>query len=220
MANEIQKPTTGLLNKLAAKYGLEPMKFFQCLRDTYFKADPPMTNEEMAAACAVCEKYDLDPFLREMHATRAKGRLLVMVGIDGWIRVAKRSGQFDGMEFEEVVGDDQKLHGVTCKVYRKDESHPTVVTAYMGEYKRDTEPWKQFPSRMLRHKAAKEALRYAFGISGIDDEEPDEVPVATQTHFETRRIIPAASSVVVDPMATQAPEPETAPPTREPGIEG
>ena len=42
----------------------------------------------------------------------------------------------------------------------------------MEECKRTTDTWKQWPARMLRHKATIQAGRYAFGISGIID--PDE----------------------------------------------
>jgi hypothetical protein len=37
---------------------------------------------------------------------------------------------------------------------------------------RNTDPWKQWPRRMLRHKAAIQCARVAFGISGVM--EPDE----------------------------------------------
>ena len=43
----------------------------------------------------------------------------------------------------------------------------------MSECKQQNkEPWQKWPSRMLRHKAAIQAGRYAFGLSGIID--PDE----------------------------------------------
>ncbi|STV06500.1 Uncharacterised protein [Klebsiella pneumoniae subsp. ozaenae] len=31
-------------------------------------------------------------------------------------------------------------------------THPTIVTEYMGECKRNTQPWQSHPTRMLRHK--------------------------------------------------------------------
>jgi len=42
----------------------------------------------------------------------------------------------------------------------------------MSECRRDTPTWKRWPARMLRHKAAIQAARYAFGFAGIM--EPDE----------------------------------------------
>jgi hypothetical protein len=57
-------------------------------------------------------------------------------------------------------------------MYRKNTSRPVTVTEYMNECKRNTDTWKTWPARMLRHKATIQAGRYAFGISGIID--PDE----------------------------------------------
>jgi hypothetical protein len=57
-------------------------------------------------------------------------------------------------------------------VHRKDRSHPVEVTEYLAECRQGTDPWKKWPARMLRHKAAIQAIRYAFGFSGIVD--PDE----------------------------------------------
>ena len=57
-------------------------------------------------------------------------------------------------------------------MYRKDRDHATTCTEYLAECSRNTEPWKKWPARMLRHKAAIQTARYAFGFSGIV--EPDE----------------------------------------------
>jgi hypothetical protein len=56
-------------------------------------------------------------------------------------------------------------------MWRRDRSHPTVVQEFYSETYRNTEPWNQMPSRMLRHKAFKECARLAFGFSGITDED-------------------------------------------------
>jgi hypothetical protein len=58
-------------------------------------------------------------------------------------------------------------------MYRKDRSHPTVVTEYLSECIRATEPWKM-QHRMLRHKTLIQTGRYAFGFSGIYDEDEAE----------------------------------------------
>jgi phage recombination protein Bet len=215
-----QQPKS-LVNTLATKYGIEPTKLLESLRNTYFKTkDAALTNEEMAAALIVCNTYDLNPFLREVHATRTGGRLLVMVGIDGWIKIAQRSGQFDGMKIEDKWDEEGKPYSVTVTVYRKDQKYPTEVTSYFSEYRRDTEPWKQFGMRMLRHKGVKEALRYAFSISGIDDEDVGE------GSFPTPPPVPQRSSRVLNLTSPEPPNkpldilPEPEQDMREPGQEG
>ena len=51
----------------------------------------------------------------------------------------------------------------------------------MNECRRNTDPWKQWPSRMLRHKATIQAARYAFGFSGIVDQDEAERIVGGNT---------------------------------------
>ena len=43
------------------------------------------------------------------------------------------------------------------------------VCEHMSECRGNTQPWKQWPIRMLRHKAAIQCIRYAFGFAGIMD---------------------------------------------------
>jgi hypothetical protein len=57
-------------------------------------------------------------------------------------------------------------------MYRKDRTHPTVITEYMAECRRPTDPWNSHPKRMLRHKAMIQCARLAFAFAGIYD--PDE----------------------------------------------
>jgi hypothetical protein len=64
------------------------------------------------------------------------------------------------------------VEAITAIIYRKDRSHPIRITEWMKECARSTEPWRQSPLRMLRHKALIQCARVAFGFAGIYD--PDE----------------------------------------------
>ena len=90
----------------------------------------------------------------------------------------------DGIEFEELLDDEKKCYAIKCRIYRKDRRHPVTVTEYMEECKKDSEPWNKWPIRMLRHKAAIQCARVAFGFAGIVDEDEwgrmkDVTPQAT-----------------------------------------
>ncbi len=69
---------------------------------------------------------------------------------------------------------DKEEGACTCKIYRKDRKHPTIVTEYMGECKRNTQPWQSHPTRMLRHKTLIQCARLAFGFAGIFDQDEAE----------------------------------------------
>jgi hypothetical protein len=62
------------------------------------------------------------------------------------------------------------LQSITCRIWRKDRNRPVAITEHLSECKRNSEPWKM-EHRMLRHKALMQCARYAFGFSGVTDED-------------------------------------------------
>lgn len=175
MANAIQKKTQhkSVLLDMADRFGMEPAAFEATLRATVVPAN--VTREQFAAFLLVAKKYNLDPVTKQIYAFPAKsGGIQPIVSIDGWMNLINSHPQFDGMEFEDHFDENGNLSGITCRMYRKDRSRPVSVTEYMSECIRATDTWKRWPARMLRHKAAIQAARYAFGFSGIVDEDEAE----------------------------------------------
>lgn len=165
------KIAQGLIASMAAARKLDPAKYWESVKYTVFAGDA--TDAEMLAFMTVCDHYGLEPFRGEIYAFRKKGGgIQPIVSIDGWSSIINRNPQFDGMSFEMDVDQDGKINSVTCTMYRKDRNHPTSITEFYRECNRPTEPWKQWPARMLRHKAMIQCARIAFGLSGISD--PDE----------------------------------------------
>lgn len=159
-----------VLLAMASRFGMEPAAFEQTVRATCGCAGA--TREEFAAFLLVAHEYGLNPVTREIYAFPKKGGgVQPIVGIDGWMRMANAHPQFDGLEVEFEHDDAGKLVAATARIHRKDRSHAVVVTEYLAECSRATDPWKM-AHRMLRHKAAIQGIRYAFGFAGIM--EPDE----------------------------------------------
>jgi phage recombination protein Bet len=160
----------GVVVAMADKFGMRSDAFEQTLRATVFPANG--TREQFAAFLLVAKQYDLNPITKELYAFPAKGGGIVpIVSIDGWLKLINSHPQFDGMEFKDNHDDKGELVSVTCHLWRKDRTKPIVVTEYLAECFRPTEPWKM-KHRMLRHKALIQTARYAFGFAGIYD--PDE----------------------------------------------
>lgn len=158
---------TTLTSKLAEKFDLgDGSGLLDTLKKTAFKG--AVSDEQMTALLIVANQYNLNPWTSEIYAFPSNGSIVPVVGVDGWARIINGNSQFDGMEFE------QDAESCTCKIYRKDRSHPVSVTEFMEECKRDTKPWKSHPRRMLRHKAMIQAARLAFGFAGIFDEDEAE----------------------------------------------
>jgi phage recombination protein Bet len=147
------------------------------------------SKEQVAAFLLVAKQHDLNPFTKEIFAFPSRGGIQPIVSVDGWMKLINSHPQFDGMDFYDHFDEAGKLFSIQCKIHRKDRSHPIEVTEYMSECYRDTETWKRWPARMLRHKAAIQAARYAFGFAGIIEpdefERLEEVTVTQQTNWST-----------------------------------
>lgn len=128
------------------------------------------TPEQFMLMLELARRYQLDPFARQIWATPAG----IFVGRDGFLAIAHRSGDFDGMEttFEERDG---KLFAATCTVWHKRMSHPITCTVRLEEFYRPTPPgkkpgaWERMPYVMLQKCAEAHALRRAFCVSGLYD---------------------------------------------------
>lgn len=154
---------------MASKISVEPNKLLQTLKDTVFQK---ASDSELLALVVVSNEYGLNPFLKEIYAFPAKGGgIIPVVSIDGWIAMMNRQPNFDGIDFEFVDGSDGKPISCSAKVWIKGRTSPVRVTEYFEECFRATDPWKQMPRRMLRHKALIQGVRVAFGFSGIMDED-------------------------------------------------
>lgn len=166
-----QQPQRSLVAVMAAKYEIEQENFLSTIKATVI--GPNASREELIAFLLVANKYDLNPLTKEIYAFPKKGGgIQPIVSVDGWANIINSHPDFDGMEFHDLLGESHELLAITCKMYRKDRSHPIECTEYMAECKRGTDVWRQWPRRMLRHKAMIQAARYAFGLAGIM--EPDE----------------------------------------------
>lgn len=165
-------PRRSVLIDMATRYGMEPAAFEQTLRATVVPKD--CSREQFAAFLLVAKEYNLNPMTKEIYAFPTRGGgIQPIVSIDGWCNLVNSHPQCDGIEFDDhLSADGNKVDAITARIWRKDRKMPVIVTEYFAECNRNTDPWKQYPRRMLRHKALIQCARYAFGFSGIVD--PDE----------------------------------------------
>ena len=175
-----------LLVTMANKFSMEPAQFASAIKKTCMPGDA--TNEQFAAFLMVAREYDLNPLVREIYAFPSKGGIQPIVSVDGWIKIMNSHTQFNGLKFEYERDEAGKMVSATAIINRKDRDHPIEVTEYMDECRRNTEPWKNWPSRMLRHKAMIQCARVAFGYTNII--EADEA--------ERREVIIEPSATVSD----------------------
>jgi hypothetical protein len=140
---------------------------------------PNASRAEVLAFIAVCGQYQLNPLRKEIHAFSSQGKIVPIVGVDGWLSIANRHPDHEAIETEELR-EGGHLIAVKASVWKKGSSRPTTATEYLSECQRGT--WKQWPTRMLTNKAMIQAIRRAYAVSGIM--EPDE---AERMQSEERR---------------------------------
>lgn len=188
MTTDVQVAKRSVLVDMASRFGMEPQAFEATLRATVMPSNQEVSREQFAAFLLVAKEYRLNPLTKEIYAFPGKGgSIQPIVSIDGWMRMINNHPEFDGMEFVDNF-EDGKLVSITCKMYRKDRTHPVSVTEYMAECRRDTDTWRKWPVRMLRHKSAIQAARYAFGFSGIyDEDEAARMVDVTPTEQKTKQ---------------------------------
>ena len=145
------------------------------------------TDVEFRLFCITAKQYGLNPLKKEIWAVKyGYSPANIMVGRDGYLTIAHKSGQFNGMkteyfsskfdkELDKIKTHEQRANDsyAECTVYRKDMEHPITVRAYYKEYFNEKSPvWKDKPITMICKVAESQALRKAFNVSGVYD--PDE----------------------------------------------
>lgn len=161
---------------MASRFGMEVGAFEATMRATVIPGN--VSREQFAAFLLVAKQYGLNPLTREIFAFPAKGGgIFPVVSVDGWSRIINEQREMNGLTFEDHRDESGDITAITAKIYRKDRDHPVTVTEYMNECRRDTDTWRKWPARMLRHKATIQAARYAFGFAGIYDiDEAERMP--------------------------------------------
>lgn len=228
-----------LVSTYAHRMGVEPEKLLHTLKQTAFrqKGEEQVSNEQMMALLVVANKYDLNPFVKEIYAYPDKNGIVPIVGVDGWSRMINNHAQFDGLEFdysEDIVKSNEHKPcpaWVKCRIYRKDRARPVEVTEFFDEVYRPpfegtgrngkytvNGPWQSHTKRMLRHKALIQCARMAFGYTGIYDEDEAERIVEQRVH-EVQATTQTTEKAAAENISRRLMAPE--PPPQEPeAIEG
>jgi len=127
------------------------------------------------AMLLVCERFGLDAILK--HIVLIEGRPYVTR--DGYLHVAHRSGQLDGLEVIETGESPDEWFAVVA-VYRKDMSRPFQ---YRGRYPKNGGNKKYGPEMAIK-VAEVMALRRAFDVAGIGSADEMQVDEATWVDLE------------------------------------
>jgi len=195
---------TGGAGIIPAQYNSQQI---QLIRDMCAK---DCTENEFLLLMQMARTYQLDPFAKQIWAVKyPNAPAAIFCGRDGFIAIAHRNGNFDGMESGTRTDENGELIG-WCKVYRKDMSHPFVVEVPFSEYVQRnkqgevTKFWREKPKTMITKVAESHALRRAFGISGLYS--PEEIDTGDRPEPRYVSEVPPASPTACEVCGVPVPE--------------
>lgn len=121
------------------------------------------------------KQFDLNPLA--MEVVSISGRPFVTLA--GLLKVAERSGKYDGATAESVsvmrLVDDGRgnvreveKYVATATVWHRDRSHPVIMQARQWEHENPkSTPWQKSPAAMTEKCALARALRLSFSLTGL-----------------------------------------------------
>lgn len=132
------------------------------------KDEDPFTDGELFMGLSLIVKYDLDPMAKEIYLGRAKdGSLMIIIAIDGWIKIVHRTGDYNGHTQEMHFDEKGDLEWVDTTIYSRTREHPTVYRGFAVEYMRLGGFMKSsIPWHMLRLFSFRHAARFFAPIGG------------------------------------------------------
>lgn len=167
----------------------------------FFPAGASQTEQQYCFS--VARELGLNPITREIHFVPRRQKVgekwvtkvEPMVGRDGFLSIAHRSGQLAGIETSVSIRDvPQLVNGAweyrpdlvaECTVWRKDSDKPfTVQVAYSEYVQRNNEGqptsfWNSKKITMISKVAESQTLRKAFNIHGVYS--PEELDAGFET---------------------------------------
>lgn len=182
------------------------------------KETPPAQIEIFAK---VCSTLQLDPFTKEIYLVGYKNKYSIISGINGFRKIASRTGQYAGSEdakfdlqsngtfktASELIAAGKKPTTCTVTVYRVvgGVRCPFTHTAVFKEFEGGSySQWPKMPFQMIAKVAESFALRKAFGgeFQGVHTEE--EVAVIKQETKQATTALPEPTPEELQQMCNRA----------------
>lgn len=149
----------------------------KAIQETFGK---DLTPTEFTMYVGMGKALNLNPYLREIWATKFSTTVSIFVGRDGYRKNAQSQPDYNGHYKEAIYENDVfkiengqirheinfknrgQLIGAYCEVYRKGIDHPFRESVKFSEYNTGFSNWKRMPETMIKKVAEAQALRMAY----------------------------------------------------------
>lgn len=159
-----------------------------------------LTKAEAKQFVEIAMAYGLNPFKREIYATKYGNNFSIIVGFETYLKRAERSGLLSGWKVE-TSGEINKQNvadsniTATITIHRKDWNEPFVHSVYFGEYVQRTKEgypnkfWREKPITMIKKVAMAQGFRLCFsdengGLPYTSEEIGTDQMMDTQVVYE------------------------------------
>ncbi len=189
-----------------------------------------LNENEVEQFISISQAYGLNPFKREIYASKYGNNFSIVVGYETYIKRAERSGRLDGWKVEttgEVNDQAPKKSSLKAviTIFRDDFKHPFVHEVHFSEYVQFnrqgqvTKFWKDKPITMIKKVAISQGFRMCFsdelgGIPYTKEEIGEEASFEVVSSGPLKKNVPEPSNVT-QPTPTPEPVKEVKKPTFE-----
>jgi phage recombination protein Bet len=148
------------------------------------------TDTELAYFLNLASTLNLNPFNKEIWCYKSGTSLMTFAGRDGFLKIAQSNRLWNGIASAEVRENDEfevdipngkikhipnfkdkgKILLAYCYIKPKGCETATIEIADFDTYNKGANVWKSHPADMIKKVAEIKALKKAFGIAGLYDE--------------------------------------------------
>jgi hypothetical protein len=208
MSNEIAKTEKrSLVAELANAAGLEPAAYYKTMQEMC--GCQGASPENFAGLLMVAKQLGLNPITRQLYLMKTQRGVQVVVPVDGYLSLMRRHPDYLSSTCE-MGSDDIGGNYAEVTIFTRSQHAaglpPFKHREYMKECQGNSGPWRSHPTRMLKHKAYSQAVRYCFGVYAPDEDEwhraglaesdePREVPAEIRPSVELRSLTEAGGVV-------------------------
>ncbi len=212
-------------------------------RMTASKGGQQPTAKELIEYGALCNQAGLNPTTSEVAPLVQGGRVSLIIGVDGWIKVARSYPEFRGYKLvpsEDLlkVGIHEVPKYIDSQIFIKGYDFPLEWRTYYNEAVKAKSPvWQSQPNHMLQVRALANGVKRAFGLNaytpdeafsspdGVDELETSYSELSTKGKAKILNAIEhkapqvfsfSSTEEVKEPVQTQSAEPEKAEPVGNP----
>lgn len=132
-----------------------------------------LTKSEVKQFIEISQAFGLNPFKREIYASKFGDRFSIIVGFETYLKRAERSGLLsgwsvttDGQVNFQNIGNSNITATIT--IHRKDWNQPFIHTVHFAEYVQRTGKgeinkfWREKPITMIKKVAMAQGFRLCF----------------------------------------------------------